>query len=247
MKVKVLVNGAFGRMGQMVTKAVTEDGELELVGQTGREYDLKRAIIDSSAQVVVDFTTPDSVYANTMTIIETGASPVIGTSGLKKEQIEHLKSLCTQLRRGGIIVPNFSMGAVLMIRCAEQIAHYFPQVEIIEMHHEKKVDSPSGTAIATAERMNSAHKAAGARVETVAKGVENLPGARGAAYDEIAIHSVRLPGILAKQMVLFGSEGETLTICHESIQRESFMPGVRFACKKVVAMQHLAYGLEEIL
>jgi 4-hydroxy-tetrahydrodipicolinate reductase len=247
MKVKVLVNGAFGRMGQMVTKAVTEDSELELVGQTGREYDLKRAIIDSGAQVVVDFTTPESVYANTITIIEAGASPVVGTSGLKKEQIEHIKTLCEQLRRGGVIVPNFSMGAILMIRCAEQIARYFPQVEIIEMHHEKKVDSPSGTAIATAEQISHAHKEAGVRVDTVIKGIENLSGARGAAYEEIAIHSVRLPGILAKQMVIFGGEGETLTISHESIQRESFMPGVRFACKKVMSMQHLAYGLQALL
>lgn len=247
MTIRVLVNGAFGRMGQLVAKAVAEDAQLELVGQTGREYDLKQAIIDSRAQVVVDFTHPDAVYANTVAIIEAGAFPVIGTSGLTDGQIEQLKVMCSKLKRGGIIVPNFSIGAVLMMKCAREIASHLPQVEIIEMHHANKVDSPSGTALRTAQLIAEGRKSAGSVEAVEIKTVENVSGARGAYYEGVPIHSVRLPGLLAAQTVIFGGVGETLTIRHESIQRESFMPGVCHACKQVVLLQQLAYGLEAVL
>jgi len=249
MAIKVLVNGAFGRMGQLVTKAVKDDAALELVGQTGREYELKRAILDSGAAVVVDFTHPDAVYANTVAIIESGAAPVIGTSGLKKEEINQLQALCEKRQLSGIIVPNFSIAAVLMMQCAKNIASHLHTVEIIEMHHEQKLDSPSGTALRTAQLIAEARggSALPSGKKTHAQLSDEALYARGFCYEGVPIHSVRMPGVLAKQTVIFGGLGETLAICHENIQRESFMPGVCYACKKVLGLGRLAYGLEEIL
>lgn len=244
MPIKILVNGAFGRMGQMTSKALSENPQFELVGQTGREYDLKKSIQDSKAQVVVDFTLPESVFNNTIIIIEAGAHPVIGTSGLTAKQIATLQAKCADLKLGGIIVPNFSLGAVLMMKYAKEIVKYMPHVEIIEMHHDKKVDSPSGTAMRSAEimadAMNTVNSAELGSSETVA-------GARGANYRHIPIHAVRLPGFLAHQQIIFGNTGETLTLRHDSIDRLSFMPGVCLASEKVMSMDKLAYGLEEIL
>lgn len=244
MTIKVLVNGAFGRMGQMVVKTINEHPSLELVGQTGREYDLKKSIHDSGAQVVVDFTSAEAAYTNTAAIIEANAHPVIGTSGLKIEQVKELQQLCAAKKLGGLIAPNFSIGAVLMMKYACEIAKYMPDVEIIELHHEKKTDSPSGTAVRTAEMI----------AETVAninpsarKSLEIIPGGRGANYRGIPIHAVRLPGFLAHQEIIFGAPGETLTLRHDSIDRGCFMPGVALACERVVKLDRLMYGLEEIL
>jgi 4-hydroxy-tetrahydrodipicolinate reductase len=244
MPINILVNGAFGRMGQMVVKAVTDHPALELVGQTGREYDLAKSIQDSRANVVIDFTHPDSVFKNVMTIIEAGARPVIGTSGLKHEQIRTLQEACAKLKRGGIIAPNFSLGAVLMMKFSKEIVKYLPQVEIIEMHHNEKADSPSGTAIRTAELLAEAVK----NVNQPDKpSIETIPGARGATHHRIPIHSVRLPGMLAHQQVIFGEPGETLSIRHDSLDRVCFMPGICLACEKVMGLERLVYGLEEIL
>lgn len=242
MKIKVLVNGAFGRMGQMTTKAIEAHPRLELVGQTGRSYDLKKSIRDSGAQVVVDFTLPDCAYQNTIDIIEAGACPVIGTSGLKQEQVTSIQSKYASLKRGGLIAPNFSLGGVLMMKYAREIARYMPRVEIIEMHHDKKIDSPSGTAMRTAEMLAEV-----ATVEAPISERENVPGARGATYRGIPIHSVRLPGFLAHQQIIFGETGETLTLRHDSIDRQSFMPGVCLACEKVINLDKIVYGLEEII
>lgn len=242
MPIKILVNGAFGRMGQVTVKAINEHPNLDLVGQTGREYDLKKSIIDSKAQVVVDFTSPESVYENTLAIIETGAHPVIGTSGLTPEQIAALQEKCASLKLGGIIGPNFSLGAVLMMKYAQEIVKYMPHVEIIEMHHDRKQDSPSGTAIRSAEMMaNSGH------IEAVKTSHETVTGARGASYRNIPIHAIRLPGLLAHQQIIFGNEGETLTLRHDSLDRQCFMPGICLACEQVMNLDRLVYGLEEVL
>lgn len=244
MPIKVLVNGGFGQMGQLTTKTIKENPQFELVGQTGREYDLSKSIKDSGAQVVIDFTHPDAVFNNTMTIITAGVHPVIGTSGLNADQIKILQNRCTEQKLGGIIVPNFSLGAVLMMKYAKEIAKYIPHVEIIEMHHDKKADSPSGTAIKTAEMLAAANQ----KINQPTKPCrEQKPGSRGANYNDIPIHAVRLPGFLAHQQVIFGNNGETLTLRHDSIDRASFMPGVCMACEKVVTMDRMAYGLEEIL
>jgi len=247
MTINVLVNGAFGRMGQLTVKAISEHPELSLVGQTGREYDLKRSIKDSQADVVVDFTHPSAVFNNTLAIIESGARPIIGTSGLTHEQIHSLQKKCDSLKLGGIVAPNFSLGAVLMMKYAQKIATLIPNVEIIEMHHTDKADSPSGTALRTAQLINESRQTSHAKHEPFASAVETVQGARGATYQDIAIHSIRLPGLLAHQQILFGSLGETLTLRHDSIDRQCFMGGVCFACEKVMSLNHLVYGLEELL
>lgn len=244
MPINILVNGAFGRMGQLTAKAISQDPELSLVGQTGREYNLQQAIKDSKAQVVVDFTHPGSVFANTTAIIEAGAHPVIGTSGLTKEQIHLLQEKCAHLKLGGLIVPNFSLGAVLMMKYAREIIKYMPRVEIIEMHHENKADSPSGTALHSADLLADAITNINQPSHHTH---ETIPGARGADYRGIPIHAIRLPGLLAHQQIIFGNQGETVTMRHDSIDRQCFMPGVVLACKKVGKLDHLLYGLEEIL
>ena len=184
-----------------------------------------------------------SFLKNTETIIECGACPVIGTSGLLKEQIQALEKRCFELKRGGIIAPNFSLGAVLLMKYAANIAKYFPQVEIIEMHHAQKLDSPSGTAIRTAELIAKERTSAKQNTRTL----ETIPGARGATYEDIPIHAVRLPGLIASQQIIFGGLGETLTLRHDTIDRQSFMSGVILACRKVLQLNHLVYGLENLL
>lgn len=244
MTIKVLVNGAFGKMGQLVTQAVTEHKGLELVGQTGREYDLQKSIKDSGADVVIDLTTAESVFTNAAAIIEAGARPVIGTSGLSAADVKKLSAECARKKLGGIVVPNFSIGGVLMMKCAQDIAKYMPNVEIIEMHHNNKKDSPSGTAVRSAELLG---KAVSHLNKNTHASHETLKGARGASLHNIPIHSIRLPGLLAHQAIIFGEPGETLTIRHDTIDRQSFMPGVCLACEKVMELDHMVYGLEEIL
>lgn len=244
MGIRVLVSGAFGRMGQHVAKAVAAHPALELAGQTGREYDLAQAIKDSKADVVVDFTLPDSVYKNTKAIIDAGARPVIGTTGLKADEIQELQKLCANLKRGGLIAPNFSLGAVLVMKYAREVAKYMPNVEIIEMHHEAKVDSPSGSAIRAAEMLAESLKQPN---PLLPKASETIPGARGALLHGIPIHAIRLPGTLAHLEILFGNTGETVSLRHDTLDRACFMPGVCLACEKVMGMEGLAYGLEEIL
>jgi len=228
----------------MTAKAIAEHANFELVGQTGREYDLAKSIQDSKADVVIDFTHPESVYQNTLTILEVGARPIIGTSGLIAAQIKTLQKKAAELKRGGIIAPNFSLGAVLMMKCAKEIVKYMPNVEIIELHHAGKVDSPSGTSLRTAEVIANAVN----NVNPEAKSThETIAGARGATHHGIPIHAIRLPGLLAHEEIIFGNTGETLTLRHDSIDRQSFMPGLCLACEKVMQLDHLVYGLEEVI
>lgn len=244
MSINILINGAFGRMGQMTVKAITDDPRFTLVGQTSRDYNLAKAIHDSNAQVVIDFTTAEAVYNNTLTIIEAHAHPVIGTSGLTSEQIQSLQQRALNEQLGGIIAPNFSLGAILMMKAAKEIAKYMPNVEIIELHHAGKVDSPSGTAMRTAELIMEEIS----EINPLSQpSRETIPGSRGANYHHIPIHAVRLPGLLAHQMIIFGTIGETLTLKHDSLDRQCFMPGVLLACEKVMHLKKLIYGLESIL
>jgi 4-hydroxy-tetrahydrodipicolinate reductase len=244
MAINILINGAFGRMGQTTVKAIENDPRFNLVGQTGREYDLKKAIQDSKADIVIDFTGPNDVYDNANLIIDCNVHPVIGTSGLTLDDVKKLQARCEKAKLGGVIAPNFSIGAVLMIKYAQEIIKYMPRVEIIELHHENKVDSPSGTAIRTAETLATSLDN---KVPTTKPSKETVKGARGAVHCHIPIHSVRLPGILARQEIIFGEPGETLTLRHDSINRECFMPGLLLACDKVMTLDRLVYGLEEIL
>jgi len=242
-QIRILVNGAHGKMGQLTVNTLSKHADFNVVGETGRGYDLATAIKNSTPDVVIDFTSAEVVLENTKTIIDCGARPVIGTSGLLAKNVADLQELCVKKKLGGIIAPNFSVGAVLVMKHAQEIAKYFPEVEIIEMHHRDKLDSPSGTAVRTAELLAQARTS----IPNAPKLRETVAGARGANYQNIPIHAVRLPGFVAHQQIIFGSMGETLTLRHDSIDRQAFMPGVILACKKVLELKSLVYGLENIL
>ena len=261
--VNVLVSGACGRMGQAVVKAVMEDPELELVGAVdlkggadagelvglGKsgvlvQTDLAAAIQSAKPQVMVDFTRPDVVFQDACTALKLGVSPVIGTTGLSDEAKKEIAELAEKHDTPAFIAPNFAIGAVLMMLMSRQAAKYMPNVEIIELHHDKKLDAPSGTALQTAEMIREV-RASMQQGHPDEK--EKVAGARGAEVDGMHIHSVRLPGYVAHQEVIFGGLGQTLTIRHDSMNRESFMPGVVLACKKVRELTGLTIGLDKLL
>jgi 4-hydroxy-tetrahydrodipicolinate reductase len=244
MPIRLLINGAQGKMGQIAVKTFSQHPDFVLVGMTGRNHDLAIEIKKNTPQVVIDLTSPDSVLANTQIIIDAKAHPVIGTTGLIKEQITQLQEQCAKLKLGGLIAPNFSLGIVLMIKCAQDIVKFFPAVEIIEMHHAGKLDSPSGTAIHTAEKLAAARTQS---FDLPKNTRETLAGARGAEHQKIPIHAVRLPGLVAHEQIIFGGIGETLTLRHDTMDRQCFMPGLILACKKVMELDKLVYGLENIL
>ena len=248
MLTRVIINGARGKMGILACETISKHPDFKLVGSLSREDNLRLAIEREKAQIVVDLTRADCVFDNSLAIIESGAHPVIGTSGLLTEQITHLQELCRRKQLGGIIVPNFSISAVLMMHFAALAAHHLTAVEIIEAHHPQKFDAPSGTALKTAE-MIAAARAVGSLLtgESTKSSNELIGGARGGLYQDIAIHSLRLPGILANQQVIFGSMGETLTITHNTLDRSAFMPGIILCCQKVQQLQSLYYGLEQVI
>jgi len=243
MSIRVIVNGAQGKMGLVASEAIRQHPDFELVGQLTRQDDLKEAIALKRADVVLDLTRADVVYANALTIIESGAHPVIGTSGLKPDEIAALQSLCEQKNLGGIIAPNFSISVILMMRFAAQAAAYLPEVEIVETHTPQKYDAPSSTAIKTAEMIAAARK----QLPPESPFRESIAGVRGGKCQGIPIHALRLPGLVARQSVIFASTGETLTITHDSVDRASFMPGVILCCQKVMGLQTLYYGMENLL
>ena len=243
-KIRVLVNGAKGRMGQEVVKAVTAAADLELVDQTDLGDDLTARIKASQAQAVVDFTTAAVAFENTRKILEAGVHPVVGTSGLLAEQVAKLQQLAQDKGIGGLIAPNFAIGAVLLMKYAQDAAKYLPNVEVIELHHNRKADAPSGTAVKTAQLIAEARQEI---PKALVEEKELFEGARGSEVHGVRVHSLRLPGLVAHQEVIFGGTGETLTIRHDSIHRESFMPGVCLACRKVIGTQQLFYGLEHLL
>ena len=198
---------------------------------------------NSGAQVAVDFTTATVAYNNARTLIECGVRPVIGTSGLLPEQVAELQALCQAKQIGGGSAPNFAIGAVLMMKYSQDAVKYFPHAEVIELHHDGKVDAPSGTAIKTANLLAESRSSVPKKIADK----EIISGARGANAENIRVHSVRLPGLVAHQEVIFGGQSQTLTIRHDSIHRDSFMPGVCLACKKVMDLNELVYGLEHLL
>lgn len=242
-KIRIIVNGAQGKMGTIACQTLQQHPDFELVAALSRQDPLAESIQNTQAQVVVDLTRADCVLENTLTIIQQGAHPVIGTSGLQSADIKRLQHQCEEKKLGGIIVPNFSISAVLLMRFAGMAARYLPNVEIIEAHHPQKLDAPSGTALKTADVIAAQRQQAPAALATQAL----IPGALGANYHDVPIHSIRLPGILAQQDVLFGHLGETLTLRHQTIDRQSFMPGLVMACQAVSQLQSLYYGLEHLL
>lgn len=255
MTIKVIIAGFKGKMGSTAVQMVKDDQELELAAlldpfATEDQVDgvpvftSKEALIGFEADVWVDFTTPKFAYENTRFALENGFAPVVGTTGFTPEEIQELTSLSEEKKLGGLIAPNFAIGAILLMQFAAQAAKYFPNLEIIELHHDKKKDAPSGTAVKTAELVSQVRTSL---QQGAADEEELIAGARGAAFDGFRIHSVRLPGLVAHQEVIFGAQGEGLTIRHDSYDRISFMSGVNLAIKEVVKREKLVYGLEHLL
>jgi len=244
--IKVGVLGARGRMGAEVVKAVTEAPGLDLVAALDLGDSLDQ-LKTTGAEVVVDFTTPDSVMANLEFLISNGINAVVGTTGFDAARIAKLEKLIAANPKVGVLIaPNFAIGAVLMMEFATKAAKYFESAEIIELHHPNKVDAPSGTAARTAELMSQARKEAGLGAMPDATST-SLDGARGATVGDIPVHSVRLRGLIAHQEVLLGGLGETLSIRHDSLDRAGFMPGVLLGVRKVVANPGLTFGLEKFM
>lgn len=265
MTIKVAIAGARGRMGVEAVKAVGHAADMEIVAildykhdglflheeqvnDHGEGYPIYTSfdvlIQEKAPDVLLDLTTPDVVFTHMNEAIQHGVRPVVGTSGLQMDEIEQLTALAKEREVGGIIAPNFSIGAVLAMKFTAYAAKYLQDVEIIELHHNQKVDAPSGTAMKTVEmitKVREAHKQ-GHEDEK-----ELIEGARGADVEGMRVHSVRLPGLLAHQEGLLGGEGELLTIRHDSFNRSSFMPGVLMSIRHVMNDQELVYGLEHIL
>ena len=255
MTTKVIIAGFKGKMGSTAVQMVKDDQELELAAlldpfAAEEEVDgvpvfrSKEDLIGFEADVWVDFTTPKFAYENTRFALENGFAPVVGTTGFTPEEIQELTSLSEEKKLGGLIAPNFAIGAILLMQFAAQAAKYFPHLEIIELHHDKKKDAPSGTAVKTAELVSQVRTSL---QQGAADEEELIAGARGAAFDGFRIHSVRLPGLVAHQEVIFGAQGEGLTIRHDSYDRISFMSGVNLGIKEVVKREKLVYGLEHLL
>lgn len=255
--IRVGVSGAAGRMGREVVAAVSGDADLVLCAAIDRVHvgedsgalagiatngiivrdDLASALTDAHCDVLVDFTQPESAADNARIAVRSGVRPVIGTSGVVPEDRLQLDSLLRGSSLGGLLVPNFALGAVLMMKFAAEAASYFPKREIIELHHDRKLDAPSGTAIRTAEMMS----------QNPGRAPDAGSAARGEVVRDVHIHSVRLPGLVAHQEVLFGGPGEMLTIRHDSFDRKCFMPGVLLAIRKVFDVEGLVVGLEAVL
>lgn len=272
--IPVIVNGAAGKMGREVIKAVAQAPDMTLMGalDTSPEHQGKDAgelaglseplevpitnqlepmlgYVAGERQlqpgVMVDFTHPDAVYDNVRSAIAYGIRPVVGTTGLSPEQLKDLADFAEKASTGCLIIPNFSIGMVLLQQAAVTASQYFDHVEIIELHHNQKADAPSGTAIQTAQLLAEMGKAFNPpQVEET----EKIPGARGSLADEgIRIHSVRLPGLIAHQEVIFGAAGQIYTLRHDTSDRSCYMPGVLLAIRKINQLKSLVYGLEKIL
>jgi 4-hydroxy-tetrahydrodipicolinate reductase len=244
--ITVGVLGARGRMGTEVVKAVNAAEDLELVAMVD-EGDWLFSIADAGAQVVVDFTRPDVVMDHIRFCIDQNIHCVVGTTGFDEEKLATVAEwLEPKPDVGVIIAPNFGIGAVLLMRFAQEAARFFPSVEIVELHHPQKVDAPSGTALRTARLIADARRAAGMAPVPDAT-TDALPGARGADVEGIGVHAVRLTGLVAHQEVLFGAAGETLTLRHDSYDRASFMPGVLLAVRQIAEHPGLTVGIEHFL
>ncbi|NEQ65104.1 MAG: 4-hydroxy-tetrahydrodipicolinate reductase [Symploca sp. SIO1B1] len=269
--IPVVVNGACGKMGREVIKALSSASDMTLIGaiDNNPDYlgqdvgeiagcgpveipvlnDLQATLVlatqEKTQGVMVDFTHPNSVYDNVRSAIAYGVRPVVGTTGLSPEEIQELAEFAEKASTGCLIIPNFSIGMALLQQAAVQASQYFDHVEIIELHHNQKADAPSGTAIQTAQQMAGLGKTYNS---PLVEETEKLAGARGSiADDNIRIHSVRLPGFIAHEEVIFGSPGQIYTLRHDTTDRSSFMPGVLLAIRKITQLKSLLYGLEKIL
>lgn len=263
-RIKIIIAGARGRMGSEAVKLVMNSEQFELVAAVDHKYDgitlgdldgfpgvdvpvfsnIEQCFQAQPADVLIDLTTPEVGMHHTRTALQYGIRPVVGTTGFTPDDLAELRSLCNEKQLGCIIAPNFAIGAVLMMKFSQMAAKYFQDIEIIELHHDQKLDAPSGTAVKTAEMMKEVRNS---KQQGHPNEKETMDGARGADFDGMRIHSVRLPGLIAHQQVLFGAEGQTLTIRHDSYHRSSFMSGVKLAVQTVMQIDSLVYGLENII
>lgn len=270
-QIPVVVNGATGKMGREIIKAVNNAPDMNLIGAIARdpkhlgedigevigcgalevpitnEYEPMMAMLSQERElgVVVDVTHPDAVYGNVRSAIAYGVRPVVGTTGLSADQIQELADFADKASTGCLVVPNFSIGVVLMQQAAIAASQYFDNVEIIELHHNQKADAPSGTAVQTAQMLAEMGKTYNA---PLVNETEKIPGSRGAQADEgIRIHSIRLPGLVAHQEIIFGAPGQIYTLRHDAMDRSCYMPGVLLSIRRVIALKSLVYGLEKIL
>lgn len=243
---KVAVLGAKGRMGTEAVAAINAAPDLTLSAALDIEDTLEK-LIQTGTEIIVDFTTPDSVMTNLEFAINNGIHVVVGTTGFDDKKIGHLKTLLSkQPKVGALIAPNFGLGAVLMMHFSQTAAKYFESAEIIEMHHANKIDAPSGTAVRTAEMITAARKESN-KANMPDATISSLPGARGAKVGDVPVHSIRGHGYVAHQEVVFSDTGETLTIRHDSINRSGFMPGVLIGIRNVVKFPGLTIGLENYM
>lgn len=262
--IRIVVAGPRGKMGSETIHMINRTPHFELVGaldtkNEGLEIreleglpdlaapiytDAEHCFSNTTPDVLIDFTHPEAGKSHMKLALDYKIRPVVGTSGFTEEDVHHFQNLAEDSKTGGIIAPNFAVGAVLMMKWSEMAARFFPDVEIIEQHHNQKRDAPSGTAVKTAELIR---KERTSKKQGHSEEVETIPGARGAEMDGFRIHSVRLPGLVAHQQVIFGGEGELLTIRHDSMNRLSFMNGVRLAVESVMNLDTIVYGLETIM
>jgi 4-hydroxy-tetrahydrodipicolinate reductase len=244
--IRVGVLGARGRMGAQVCKAVDAAADLELVAMVDAG-DWLFSVADAGAQVLVDFTHPDVVMDNVRFAVDQGIHAVVGTTGFTPDRLDTVRSwLADTPELGVLIAPNFGIGAVLSMRFAQLAARFYESAEVIELHHPGKVDAPSGTAVHTAQLIAAARAEAGLAPPPDATS-QSLVGARGADVDGVRVHAVRLAGMVAHQEILLGTEGETLSIRHDSLNRSSFMPGVLLAVRGIRSRPGLTVGLDPLL
>jgi len=263
--VRVAVSGAAGRMGRAVVRAVCGQPDLQLVAAFGRQRHLGEdagvvagvgpvgvaiqpadclAELGGRADVLVEFSVGDAALANATRAAQAGVRPVVGATGYSPPALEELREVCARSRVGGLVAPNFALGAVLLMRFCQQAAAYFPHAEIVELHHDRKRDAPSGTALRTAQLIAQAR---GPAPEPAVAEEEKVRGARGGLHGGVRVHSVRLPGLVAHQEVLFGGPGQVLTLRHDAYSEESFLPGVLLAVRRVLGLSELVVGLEHLL
>jgi 4-hydroxy-tetrahydrodipicolinate reductase len=243
--IKVAVAGHRGKVGSILAAALAAEPDIEYVGGISHGDDLAAFLHEKRPRAFVDFTRPAEALHNVLAAVAVGASPVVGTTGLSAADVEKLETACKAKGLGGIVAPNFAIGAVLMMHLAEIAAPHFDAAEIIEMHHATKLDAPSGTALSTARRLAArrgskpfSHK----RAEKV-----TLDGTRGGEEQGVGVHSVRLPGFVADQEVIFGLPGQTLTIAHRTTSREAYVPGVLLAIRMVTSEPRFYRGLDQLL
>jgi len=256
-KLKVIITGVAGKMGRMLVNKIVKDKDLQLIGgvdikEVGRDIgevaevgELGIKVVDklvclleeTSPEVILDFTCSEVAYKHILTAVKNHIPIIVGTTGIPLAKLQALKEEIENANIGVIIAPNFSIGAVLSILIAQQVAHYLRDVEIIELHHSQKLDAPSGTSLYTAQKLNEVFK----------KDIEESKNTKSHIFYGIPIHSVRLPGLVAHQEIIFGGEGQVLTIRHDSLSRESFWPGIKLAMTKIKEIKGLVIGLENLL